>query len=62
VSNVQSVNTSPSTIFGVSPVLFYGGVGGIVAAIVIAMIGTVVALQQRGHKRPPKIETPPLTS
>jgi hypothetical protein len=62
VNNVQSVNTSPSTMFGVSPVLFYGGVGGIVAAIVIAMIGTVVALQQREHKKPSKIETPPSTS
>jgi hypothetical protein len=56
------VGSAPSTIFGVSPLLFYGGAGGIVAAIVIAIVGTVVAIQQREHKKPSKIETPPSTS
>jgi hypothetical protein len=62
ISDVQAVGSAPSTIFGVSPLLFYGGAGGIVAAIVIAIVGTVVAIQQREHKKPSKIETPPSTS
>jgi len=51
VSNAQSASSAPSTVFGISPLLFYTGVGGIVAAIVIAIIGTLVSLRQRGNKR-----------
>jgi len=51
VSNAQSASSAPSTVFGISPLLFYTGAGGIVAAIVIAIIGTLVSLRQRGTKR-----------
>ena len=46
-----TVNSASPTIFGVAPLLFYGSTGGIVAAIVIATAGTLVALRQRGRKR-----------
>jgi hypothetical protein len=65
VSNSQSASSAPSTVFGISPLLFYTGAGGIVAAIVIAIIGTLVALRQRGQRRETgKIEIPesPITS
>jgi hypothetical protein len=45
------VNSAPATIFGVSPLLFYGGTGGIVAVIAMAVVGGLLALRQRGRKR-----------
>jgi hypothetical protein len=51
VSNAQSASSAPSTVFGISPLLFYTGAGGIVAAIVIAILATLVSLRQRGNKR-----------
>ncbi len=57
-----TVNSASSTIFGVSPLLFYGGAGGILAAIVIAMVGTLLALRQRKHEQKTgKRETPSQT-
>jgi len=59
INNAQSVSSAPPTILGLSPVLFYGSVGGLVAAIVIAFLGTMLALRQREkRRRAEKIETP----
>ncbi len=53
------VNSASSTILGVSPLLFYGGTGGIVAAIVIAIVGALLALRRREPKpETGKTETP----
>jgi hypothetical protein len=65
VGNAQSASSAPSTVFGISPLLFYTGAGGIAAAIVIAILGTLVSLRQRGNKRETgktEISNSPITS
>ena len=59
INNAQSVSSAPPTILGLSPVLFYGSVGGLVAAVLIAFLGTMLALRQREkRRRAEKVETP----
>ena len=59
VSSTQSVSSAPSTILGLSPLQFYGSAGGLAAAIVIAILGTMLALRQKEkRRRAEKVETP----
>ena len=50
-----TVKSAPPTILGVSPVLFYGSTGGILAALIIAIVGALLALRQR-QSRPKTVK------
>ena len=46
----EPLNSAPVTMFGVSPLLIYGGLGGIIAVILLAIIVTFLLTRRRERK------------